>query len=137
LDETGTDRIDDLHKDDWYGAGLPLHRCQPWWGVRHDHVRCHSHQVCSVSPHTIGVAGSPAIGNPNRAAVDPAEFVKSVVKSLYAGVRQRIVFGLRHKHADLPHAIALLRTRRERPSCGAAKKCDELAPLHVSPLCKA
>jgi len=36
-----------------------------------------------------------------------------------------------HEHADLPYALALLRTRRERPCrCRAAKNGYELASLH-------
>jgi len=41
----------------------------------------------------------------------------------------RIVLSPRQEHADPPHPLALLRTRRERPcaSC-AAQKRDELPP---------
>src|SRR6516164_245749 len=35
------------------------------------------------------------------------------------------------QHADAPHALALLRARRERPrGCRAAEQRDELAPFH-------
>jgi putative tryptophan/tyrosine transport system substrate-binding protein len=34
------------------------------------------------------------------------------------------------QHADPPHAVRLLRSRRERPSCHHAKRRDELPPLH-------
>jgi hypothetical protein len=33
-----------------------------------------------------------------------------------------------HEHADAPHAVALLRPRRERPRHRAAKSGDEFAP---------
>jgi hypothetical protein len=39
-----------------------------------------------------------------------------------------IVFGPRHQHADAPHAVALLRQRRQRPRCSAAEERSELAP---------
>src|SRR5262245_22849272 len=43
----------------------------------------------------------------------------------------RIVSGAGHQHADAPHALALLRARRERPSgYTAADKCDEFPPPH-------
>jgi hypothetical protein len=32
------------------------------------------------------------------------------------------------QHADAPHTVALLRSRRERPSRRAAEERDELAP---------
>jgi hypothetical protein len=36
----------------------------------------------------------------------------------------------RHEHADAPHALALLRLRRERPCCRrAAEQRDELPPF--------
>jgi hypothetical protein len=34
------------------------------------------------------------------------------------------------EHANSSHSLALLRVRGERPRCRAAKKRDELAPLH-------
>ena len=34
------------------------------------------------------------------------------------------------EHADAPQPLALLRARRKRPSCRAAKQRDELAPPH-------
>jgi hypothetical protein len=43
-------------------------------------------------------------------------------------LRPRIVFVEPHRHADAPHAVALLRTRRERPSSRAAERSDEFAP---------
>jgi hypothetical protein len=34
----------------------------------------------------------------------------------------------RHEHADAPHAVALLCTRRERPCRRAAERSDDFAP---------
>jgi hypothetical protein len=43
----------------------------------------------------------------------------------------RISLSAAHQHADAPHPLGLLRTRRERPSCRrAAEKHDESAPAH-------
>src|SRR5262249_21409903 len=43
-----------------------------------------------------------------------------------------IAFGSAHEHTDPPHALGLLRVRRERPSgCRAAEQRDEGATLHV------
>jgi hypothetical protein len=38
--------------------------------------------------------------------------------------REAIVFVAPHEHADAPHAVALLRPRRERPRRRAAKERD-------------
>jgi hypothetical protein len=43
-------------------------------------------------------------------------------------VNVRLVFAERHQHADAPHAVALLRARRERPRHRAAESSDEFAP---------
>jgi hypothetical protein len=40
-----------------------------------------------------------------------------------------IIFGKVREHADAPHPLALLRPRRERPSCRTTEKRDELASL--------
>ena len=47
------------------------------------------------------------------------------------GSSLRIVRSLVHEHADVPHALALLRTR-QRPRGCAADERDELAPSHAS-----
>src|SRR5262245_6988555 len=48
-----------------------------------------------------------------------------------AGVSFRIVGDRVHEYADAPHALALLRARRERPrGRGAAEQCDEIAAPH-------
>jgi hypothetical protein len=41
----------------------------------------------------------------------------------------RIVRSLTHEHADAPNALALLRSRGERPNRRAAEQRDELAPF--------
>src|SRR5262249_10503085 len=45
-----------------------------------------------------------------------------------AGASFRIVRAPIHEHADAPHPLALLRTRRDRPRRRAAEQSDELAP---------
>src|SRR5262249_32077788 len=47
-------------------------------------------------------------------------------------LRQGIVFVGPHEHADAPHAVALLRARRDRPCRRAAEERDEVAPLNHS-----
>jgi hypothetical protein len=50
-----------------------------------------------------------------------------------AGLLFRIIRSCVHEHADASHALALLRTRRERPRSGrTANEPNELAPLHHS-----
>ena len=55
--------------------------------------------------------------------------LQSLQERREAGLRFRIVRGDAHQHADAPHPLALLRTRRERPRRRrAAEQRDELAP---------
>ena|SRR5436190_1498635 len=44
----------------------------------------------------------------------------------------RIACGEWHEHTNPPHALALLRARRERPRCRAAKQSDKIASPHGS-----
>ena len=59
------------------------------------------------------------------------ELLKSLPERRDAGLSFRVALGEGHQHADAPHAIGLLRARRERPrSRRAAEQRDELAALH-------
>jgi hypothetical protein len=49
------------------------------------------------------------------------------------GLIVRIVGSRGQKHADAPHAVALLCARHKRPRYGRTEKSDEVAPLHVAP----
>src|SRR5262249_60060635 len=65
-------------------------------------------------------------------AVGPARLLQALQERGEPGHSFRIVRGQIRQHADAPHALGLLRARRERPRRGrrAAEKRDELAPLH-------
>src|SRR5262249_40827907 len=47
------------------------------------------------------------------------------------GLKHRIVRGAGQEDADPPHALALLRPRRERPRRRAAEQRNELAAFHL------
>ena len=68
-----------------------------------------------------------------RVAADaPTQFLQPLQERCDAGLSLRIVRGLAHEHADAPHPLALLRTRRERPrGRRTAEQRDELAPLLI------
>jgi hypothetical protein len=65
------------------------------------------------------------------AAVGPAQLLQALHECRNAGLPFHIVRGYIREHADAPHALALLRARRERPRrrC-AAEQRDELASFH-------
>ena len=57
----------------------------------------------------------PAVVDPHVAAVGPAQLLQRLQERRDAGLAFRIVRGHVHEHADAPHALGLLRPRRERP----------------------
>jgi hypothetical protein len=60
--------------------------------------------------------------------------LQSLVERRDAGLSFRIVRSHGHEYTDAPHSLRLLRARRKRPpDRRTAKKCDEVAPLHVPP----
>src|SRR5882757_9832354 len=81
------------------------------------------------------VARGPAGVDPQVAAVAPAQLLQGLCERREAGLSFRIVRGPIHEHADAPDAVALLRTRRERPKKGRRRRCtaekgSELAAVH-------
>jgi hypothetical protein len=64
------------------------------------------------------------------AAFRPSTLFQPLSECREASPGLRIVFGECHEHADAPHALALLRARRERPRSRAAEQRDERAAFH-------
>src|SRR5215471_8869102 len=52
------------------------------------------------------------------------------MERLHHRLRFQIAFGKVRQHANSPHALGLLRARRQRPRRRAANERDELAALH-------
>ena len=84
----------------------------------HDDVRGKRDQFRHVSAGVAGVC-APASLDAAVAAVGPAELLQRLYERRFAGLSFRIVRGRVHEHADAPHALSLLRPRRERPCCAA------------------
>jgi hypothetical protein len=80
----------------------------------------------------VRITDAPAIIDLQIAALAPTQFLKCLQECSSANLCFGIVFGQVHKHADAPHTLRLLRTRRDRPYHRTAEKRDELASLHVS-----
>jgi hypothetical protein len=76
------------------------------------------------------VAGGPLFigdGTPNGTDF---QFLQCSQKPREPGLKSRIVRGCRQEHANPPHRLALLRSRRKRPHSRAAEERDELATAH-------
>src|SRR5262245_35859812 len=75
------------------------------------------------------VSGGPTNLNLRIAAVCPTQLLQCLPERCNAGLAFRIVCGYGHKNADPPHAITLLRARRQRPRRSRpTEQRDELAP---------
>src|SRR5262249_3311756 len=73
---------------------------------------------------------APAVLNLDVLPDSPAQLLQSLQECRVAGLRLRIVRGVRHEHTNAPHPLALLRARRERPRSRAAEPRDEVASPH-------
>src|SRR5262245_55817166 len=62
------------------------------------------------------------------AAVCPTQLLQCLPERCNAGLAFGIVCGYGHKNTDPPHAITLLRPRRDRPRRRPADQRDEFAP---------
>jgi hypothetical protein len=89
-------------------------------------------QLLRERSYPIDVTAAPPKVHPHLAAIGPAQARKRLRERGDERLRQGIVFVARHEHADAPHAVALLRPRREGPYRRAAEERDELAPPILS-----
>src|SRR6516164_2995158 len=79
------------------------------------------------------IAASKPIFDLNVAPLDPPQIAHAQSKSLKAGIRLRVAFDDAKQHAHPPHAVWLLRPRREWPRRRTSNNFDELSPPHVRP----
>src|SRR5262245_17648703 len=122
--------VQDLDKDDWYCVGLDSQCGQSGRSVDDDDVRCRARQLFCQRMRAVNVARSPVIVRPDVACFRPTQVLQRLAERRNARLCLRIALGKAHQHADPPHALALLRARRDRPCCRAAEQRDERAPLH-------
>jgi hypothetical protein len=87
-----------------------------------------ANQLLRQRSYPIDVNAAPTRVNPHVAVIGPAQVRKRLRERRVATLPLKIVFVSPHEHADAPHAVALLRPRRERPCRRAAKSSDEFAP---------
>jgi hypothetical protein len=87
-------------------------------------------QLLRERSYPIGVIAKPPKVHPYVAAIGPTQARKRLRERRVARLRLRIIFIERHEHADPPHAVALLRARRDRQCRRAGKRDDEIAPFH-------
>src|SRR5262249_18334561 len=95
-----------------------------------EHVGRLRNQLRRVGAVTFPIAGAPAIIDLNIAAGYPAVRLQGVCKGRSFLAPLRVTAALVRQHTDAPHALGLLRTRRDRPSSEpcATNNFDEITP---------
>lgn len=128
--ETAANRICNLNEHDRGSARL-LQQCRGRGRVyRKNKFGLQPDEFFRESSHRLNIGSGPARLDPDIAALRPPELFELLPERRDDRPGFRGVLGkVAHQHPDGPHALVLLRPRRERPrSRGATKKCDELAP---------
>ena len=112
---------------------LPATTAQTGGANSQDDVGRKRDQFRRVFASLVGIPRGPAIVNLHVSAVGPTQLLQRLQERSDVGLRARIVrVDAALKHADAPHALALLCTRRERPRGRRADdKRDEFASLHI------
>jgi hypothetical protein len=106
---------------DGSGRGVPACRDDVW---------LQAHQLLRERLKPIVVIAGPTKVHPHVAAIDPTQARKRLQER--RDVRQTRGRAAPQEHADAPHAVALLRPRRERPRRRAAEERDEIAASNHS-----
>jgi hypothetical protein len=88
---------------------------RPRCAVGQDHVRGQRNQFRRVFAHVVGTACGPPNVDAHVAAHAPAQFLQPLQERRNAGLPFGIVRGKGYERADAPHALRLLRPRRNRP----------------------
>src|SRR5262249_36791451 len=104
-------------------------RFDPDGGLHNDHIGLLFDDLLRHSG-SIDIAGDPAIIGADISAGHPAKGLQPFTKRGCMALSFCIIRAP-HPYDDLPHPLALLRTRRERPGRRAAEQRDEFAAFHV------
>jgi hypothetical protein len=131
VDVAAANWIDDTVEYDRHGACRLQQRLQRELAGCHDNVRRKRDQFFRVFASLHWIAASPSDFNPHIAAIDPTQLMQDFLEHSETGLLVRLACRT-HEHADPPHLLALLRTRRQGPSgCGSAEKLDDLPSSHA------
>jgi hypothetical protein len=97
-----------------------------------DDVRCQRDQFRRDRTITLGIASTPSVFDADIPPNDPAQFGEPLQERCVEGLKFDIVGHSGHEYPDAPHALGLLRARRQRPGDRyAAEDGDEIAASNV------
>src|SRR5262249_24303220 len=131
IDDTGADWITNGREHDRQSAADPLQCCRGQGAACQDDVRGERDQSRSLIYSLVGVVLGPAGLDPYIPPNPPAQFLQDLLERCKSILTFRVLGSPVHEDADPPHAIWLLRARRQRPrDHRAAEQRDKLAPPH-------
>src|SRR5262249_4479448 len=131
IDEAGADGVNDIHEHHRQSARRLLQRHHGRGTGGQDDIWGERDQFCCGSATAVGIHRAPTVVDSHAATDGPAQLLQPLSERGDAGRCFWIVGGQVHKDADAPHALALLRPRRERPGGRrAAEQRDENAAFH-------
>jgi hypothetical protein len=78
-----------------------------------DHSPLKAHQFPDIGSHTIGINSAIAKVDAQVAAFVPSQLAQLLDEGCHIGLAIRLSRRVVHEHANPPHAVALLRLRRE------------------------
>ena len=133
IDEAGGDRIGDGREHDRHRAGRLQQRRHGRGAVGKDDIGRERRQFRRVSANVVGIGRGPAGVDPHVAADGPARLRQLLQERPHPGLKFRIVRGCGQEHADAPHPVGLLCTRRERPDGRGTCQRNKLASPHRHP----
>jgi hypothetical protein len=99
--------------------------------AHNDRVGRKSEQLGRIIANYRGCTVGPAGFDPYVLTIDPTQLLQRLNKSCVVGARFRVIHG--HKYSNPPHPLALLGSRRQRPSRSSAGQRDEAASPHSCP----
>src|SRR5262245_60063274 len=131
FDIAGPDWIRCARDDDRNRAGQPHQDWNDAASNSDDGVGMQLHEIGAIGSHQVHIVGGPTLVEFDVAAPRPSQPLQLLSQCANTGLPFGIGRKVGHPNPDAPHALALLRARRERPRCSrAADERDELPPPH-------
>jgi hypothetical protein len=129
-DDALGNRVGHVRKDDRDRPRLPLDGSGRRGPKCHDDVGLQADQLLRERSYPIDVIAGPPKVHQHVTAIGPTQDRKRLSERRNENLPLRIVFVELHEHANAPHAVGLLRVRRERPRRHRAPEPhDELPPF--------
>ncbi len=115
LDKAAANRIGNDRENNGDGARLLQPRRSGGCVMRENEIGLQRSEFLRESLRQLWVERGPAIVEPDVAALRPPKFLESLLEFGDEGLSFPVALSICHQHADPPHALSLLRARRERP----------------------